>query len=89
MKKIKINEKSERQALDLMEKLWIQIEKKKFISRLITFFVIGIAVIQELFTEEGISNGWYEITLYLIMTYFGIATYRKVFNLNHIKKEEK
>ncbi len=80
MNKIKINKKSEQQALDLMEKIWTQVENKKFISRMITILVLGIAIIQELFTEAGLSNNWYEITLYLITAYFGTATFRKVFN---------
>ena len=80
MKKIKISKKSEQQALELMKKFWAQIEDKKLVSRLIAFLVIGIAIVQELFTETGLSNGWYEITLCLITAYFGTATFRRVFN---------
>lgn len=80
MNKIKINKKAEKQALDLIEKLWTQIENKKLISRVITFLVVGIAIVQELFTEHGLTNSWYEITLYLITAYFGTATFRRVFN---------
>ena len=71
----------EEQAIALMEKIWIQVHDKKTIARIITFIVLAIAVIQELFLESHLSNNWYEITVYLLMGYFGIATYRSIFRL--------
>lgn len=72
-------EKIENQAVILMQKLWGQTQHKKTLARVITFIVIGIAVIQELFLETHLSNNWYEITVYVLMGYFGMATYRSTF----------
>ena len=80
-KKITIKNQAqvENQAYALMEKIWNQSKDKSKLARIITFFVIAVAVIQELYFESHLSNNWYEITVYLLMGYFGMATYRNVF----------
>ena len=64
-----------------MEKAWEQTQNKKVAARIITFIVLTIAIIQELFRDSHLSDSWYEITVYLLMGYFGMATYRSVFKL--------
>lgn len=83
MNKIKIKnlKKSEKQAIDLMEKIWKQTDDKKLLVRVISFIIIAIAVFQELFTEEALSSNWLEITIYMLMGYFGAATYRNTFKI--------
>ena len=65
---------------DLIKRAWEQTHDKKKLARIITFFVIAVAVIQELFLGTQLSDGWCEITIYLLMGYFGMATYRSSFN---------
>jgi len=73
--------KTEQQAVEVMEKFWKQTQDKKMLARIITFVVIAFAVYQELFLESHLSNNWYEITVYLLMGYFGMAAYRSVFRM--------
>ena len=68
-------------AVNIMEKAWEQTQNKKVAARIITFIVLAIAIIQELFLDSHLSDSWYEITVYLLMVYFGMATYRSVFKL--------
>ena len=77
-KKIK---QAEDAAVTIMEKAWEQTQNKKVAVRIITFIVIAIAILQEIFLDSHLSDSWYEITLYLLMGYFGMATYRSVFKL--------
>ena len=68
-------------AITVMEKFWNQAQDKKNISRIITFTVLAIAILQEFFLESHLTDSWYEITTYLLMGYFGMATYRSIFKL--------
>ena len=71
--------KTEDNAITLMEKIWVQTQRKKILARVITFIVIAIAIIQEFCLDSHLSNNWYEITVYLLLGYFGMATYRSLF----------
>ena len=73
--------RTEQQAFDVMKKIWSQSKDKKALARIITFAVIGFAVYQELFIESHLSNNWCEVTVYLLMGYFGMATFRSVFRM--------
>jgi hypothetical protein len=81
VKKINIRNqgKVEDQLYEFMEKFWEQSNNKKVIARMITFVVIAFAIFQELYTESFLSDGWCEITIYLLLGYFGMAGYRSIF----------
>lgn len=81
MKKINIKnqEKLEHQLFDFLQRIWNQSNNKKMHARIITFLVIAVAVFQELFTEAYLTDSWAEITIYLLMGYFGMAGYRSTF----------
>ena len=72
---------AEDMAITVMERFWIQTDNKKNIARIITFIVLAVAVFQELYFESHLTDNWYEITVYLLMGYFGIGTYRSIFKL--------
>ena len=74
-------ENFENQAVKLLKKILNQCQKKKIHARVIIFIVVGIAVIEELFAQSGLSNNWREITVYSIMGYMGMATYRSIFKM--------
>ena len=72
----------EDQSIKLLQKLYTQSQDKRKFARIITFIVLGIAVIQELFMKSGLSYSWREITIYMLMGYFGAATIRSTFKFN-------
>jgi len=77
--KIKNQEKLEQQLFAFLQRIWNQSNDKKLYARIITFVVIAVAVFQELFTDSYLTDGWAEITIYLLLGYFGMAGYRSTF----------
>jgi hypothetical protein len=71
-----VPQKLEKPALMVLEKLYRQCQNKKTIARIIIVLVIGIAVIQELFTKTGLTKSWLEITIYLLFGFYGLETVR-------------
>ncbi len=71
--------KAENQAVEIMERIWVQTNNKKNLARIITFAVLAIAVFQEFYLKDGLSNNWKEITIHLLIGYFGMSTYRCIF----------
>jgi len=66
-------------AIMLMKRFWEQSQNKKMAARIITFIVLAAAIVQELFIGAQLSDSWLEITVYVLMGYFGMASYRSVF----------
>ena len=82
-------QKAEQQLLEFLKKIWTQTQEKKIWARIITAIVLIVAIFQELATDLHLTNGWKEITVYVIAGYFGIATYRNSFRFFTGEKDER
>ncbi len=64
--------------ITFMAKVGDHAENKKLISRIITFIIMGIAVYEELFLDNGINDNWMELTKWCLLYYFGRSAVEKI-----------